>query len=135
MCFYTQNNIVNSAFKWLFFKTKLIVKRFLIVINYALLSIINIIIIIIISTIMFIITIIIVNFVYRQKFPFLQQYHTLSNTEPWTDGIIDSDTEAIATFWEGRFNEKYSLHSKRFQSSYCAVKTLASQSKGNIKVV
>ena len=49
-----------------------------------------IIIIIIIITIMFIITIIIVSFTYWQKVPFLQQYHTLSNTEPWTDAIIDT---------------------------------------------
>ena len=39
--------------------------------------------------IMFIITII-VSFAYWQKVPFLQQYHLLSNTEPWTDGIIDT---------------------------------------------
>ena len=39
---------------------------------------------------MFIITIIIVSFTYWQKVPFLQQYHTLSNTEPSTDGIIDT---------------------------------------------
>ena len=40
---------------------------------------------------MFIITIIIVSFESWQKVPFLQQYHTLSpNTEPWTDGIIDT---------------------------------------------
>ena len=39
---------------------------------------------------MLIITIIIVSFVYQQKFLFLQQYHALSNTEPWTDGIIDT---------------------------------------------
>ena len=41
--------------------------------------------------IMFIITIIIiVSFAYWQKVPFLQQYHPLSNTEPWTDGITDT---------------------------------------------
>ena len=40
--------------------------------------------------IMFIITIIIVSFAYWQKVPFLQQYHPFSNTEPWTDGIIDT---------------------------------------------